>query len=45
MVKSLEDAIQKAGSPVKLLWESKTPPAVVPRVVQEFTNWRDEQTA
>ena len=45
MVKSLEEAIQKAGGPVKLLWESKTPPAVVPRVVQEFTNWRDEQTA
>ena len=45
MAKSLEEAIQKAGSPVKLLWESKTPPAVVPRVVQEFTNWRDEQMA
>jgi len=43
MVKNLEEAIRKAGSPVKLLWESKTPPAVVPRVVQEFTNWRDEQ--
>jgi glycine cleavage system aminomethyltransferase T len=27
------------------LWESQSPPAVVPRVVQEFSNWRDEQLA
>ena len=45
MVKSLEEAIQKAGSPVDLLWHSKTQPAIVPRVVPEFTNWRDEQLA
>jgi syringate O-demethylase len=45
MAKNLEEAIKEAGSPVKLLWESKTPPAVVPRVVMEFTNWRDEQLA
>ena len=45
MAKSLEEAIRNAGSPVNLLWESKTPPAVVPRVVPEFTNWRDEQLA
>jgi glycine cleavage system aminomethyltransferase T len=45
MAKNLEEAIKQAGSPVKLLWESKTPPAIVPRVVQEFTNWRDEQMA
>ena len=45
MVKNLEDAIQRAGNPVKLLWESKAPPAVVPRVVPEYTNWRDEQLA
>ena len=45
MVRSLEDAIQQAGGPVRLLWESKTPPAVVPRVVPEFTNWRTEQLA
>jgi syringate O-demethylase len=45
MAKNLEEAIREAGSPVKLLWESKTPPAVVPRVVQEFTNWRSEQMA
>jgi syringate O-demethylase len=45
MVKNLEEAIQEAGSAVKLLWESKSPPAIVPRVVPEFTNWRDEQMA
>ena len=45
MAKNLEQAIQQAGSPVKLLWESETPPAVVPRVVPEFTNWRTEQMA
>lgn len=45
MANNLEQAIQAAGSPVRLLWDSKTPPAVVPRVVQEFTNWRDEQMA
>jgi glycine cleavage system aminomethyltransferase T len=45
MAKNLEEAIRQAGSPVKLLWESKTPPAIVPRVVPEFTNWRDEQLA
>lgn len=43
MPKNLEEAINEAGSPVKLLWESPAAPAVVPRVTQEFTNWRDEQ--
>ncbi|MEP6844210.1 MAG: aminomethyl transferase family protein [Pseudolysinimonas sp.] len=45
MTKSLEDAIGEAGNPQTLLWESQSPPAVVPRVVPEFTNWRDEQLA
>ena len=45
MAQNLEEAIAEAGSPVRLLWESQTPPAVVPRLVQEFTNWRDEQRA
>jgi syringate O-demethylase len=45
IVKTLEQAIWQAGSPVRLLWEAKTPPAVVPRVVPEFTNWRTEQMA
>ena len=43
--KNLEEAIAEAGSPHTLLWESQSPPAVVPRVVPEFTNWRDEQLA
>ncbi|GAA4431200.1 aminomethyltransferase family protein [Georgenia halophila] len=45
MPRNLEEAIAEAGSPVNLLWESQTPPSVVPRVVPEFTNWRDEQLA
>lgn len=45
MAANLEQAIAAAGSPVTLLWESQSPPAVVPRVVQEFSNWRDEQLA
>nr|WP_274637743.1 aminomethyl transferase family protein [Microbacterium bovistercoris] len=45
MSDNLEDAIAEAGSPQKLLWESQTPPSIVPRVVPEFTNWRDEQRA
>ncbi|WP_221583367.1 aminomethyl transferase family protein [Microbacterium sp. G2-8] len=45
MASNLEEAIAEAGGPVPLLWESQTPPAVVPRVVQEFSNWRDEQLA
>ncbi|MFV0373896.1 aminomethyl transferase family protein, partial [Microbacterium sp.] len=42
---NLEAAIAEAGNPHTLLWESQAPPAVVPRVVPEFTNWRDEQLA
>lgn len=45
MASNLEEAIAEAGGVVPLLWESQTPPAVVPRVVQEFSNWRDEQLA
>ena len=45
MAKNLEEAIAEAGSPHRLLWESQSPPAVVPRVVPAFRNWRDEQLA
>lgn len=45
MADNLEAAIAEAGNPHTLLWESQAPPAVVPRVVPEFTNWRDEQLA
>jgi hypothetical protein len=42
---SLENLIQSAGSPVKLLRNSQTGPYVYPVVPPEFTNWRDEQRA
>ena len=45
MSKSLEDAIQAAGSPVKLLQTSASRADVGPLTGAEFTNWRDEQTA
>lgn len=45
MAKNLEEAIAEAGNPVTLLWESQTAPSVVPRVVMEFRNWREEQLA
>jgi vanillate/3-O-methylgallate O-demethylase len=45
MAKSLESAIAEAGSPLKLLWESQSPPIVSTPVTPEFTNWRDEQLA
>src|SRR4030095_16982523 len=43
--KSFEDAINAAGSPVKLLRNSQTGPYIYPVVPSEFTNWRDEQRA
>ena len=45
MVTNLQDAIDEAGSPHTLLWESQTPATVIARLVPEFTNWRDEQLA
>ena len=43
--RSLEDLLQAAGSPVKLLRNSQTGPYVYPVVPSEFSNWRDEQRA
>jgi glycine cleavage system aminomethyltransferase T len=43
MSRSLEDAIQNAGSPVELLRNSQIGPYAFPVVRSEFTNWRDEQ--
>jgi vanillate/3-O-methylgallate O-demethylase len=40
---NLEQAIQAAGSPVKLLRDSQIGPYAFPVVKSEFTNWRDEQ--
>ena len=45
MPSTLQQEIERSGSPVALLWNSPAPPSTVPRVVQEFTNWRDEQLA
>jgi vanillate/3-O-methylgallate O-demethylase len=42
---SLEDALQKVGSPVELLRNSAIGPYAFPVVRAEFTNWRDEQRA
>src|SRR5437867_9027705 len=43
--KSLEEALQTAGSPVELLRNSQIGPYAFPVVRAEFTNWRDEQRA
>jgi syringate O-demethylase len=44
-IKSLEDKIRAAGSPVTMLRNSQTGPYVYPVVPPEYTNWRDEQRA
>jgi glycine cleavage system aminomethyltransferase T len=41
--RSLEDALQAAGSAVELLRNSQIGPYAFPVVRHEFTNWRDEQ--
>ena len=43
--RSLEDALESAGSPVNLLRNSQIGPYAFPVVRSEFTNWRDEQRA
>jgi glycine cleavage system aminomethyltransferase T len=43
--RSLEDLLQKAGNPVRMLRHSQTGPYAFPVVRPEFTNWRDEQRA
>ena len=43
--KSLEDVIQAAGDPVRLLRNLQAGPNVYPGVPPEFTNWRDEVQA
>jgi vanillate/3-O-methylgallate O-demethylase len=40
---TLEDAIQAAGNPVRMLRNSQIGPYAFPVVRSEFTNWRDEQ--
>jgi vanillate/3-O-methylgallate O-demethylase len=43
--RSLEEALQSVGNPVKLLRDSQIGPYAFPVVQSEFTNWRDEQRA
>jgi len=43
--KSLEDVLQSAGNPVKMLRNSRIGAYVYPVVAPEFSNWRDEQRA
>jgi vanillate/3-O-methylgallate O-demethylase len=43
--RSLEDALQAAGSAVELARNSQIGPYVYPAVPAEFTNWREEQVA
>ncbi len=43
--KNLEEALQAAGNPVKMLRNSQIGPYAFPVVKHEFTNWRDEQSS
>lgn len=43
MTRSLQDAMDEAGGAVNLLWNSQSPPSVVPRVPAEYSNWQGEQ--
>ena len=43
--KNLEEVLQAAGNPVKMLRNSPLGPYVYPVVPSEFSNWRDEQRA
>jgi vanillate/3-O-methylgallate O-demethylase len=44
-VPSLQDGIDRAGSPVNLLWKPDAPPWNPPVVAPEFVGWATEQTA
>ena len=43
MPNNLEEVLQAAGNPVKMLRNSQIGPYAFPVVKSEFTNWRDEQ--
>jgi len=43
--KSLEDLLQTAGNPVKMLRNSQIGAYIYPVVPNEYSNWRDEQRA
>lgn len=42
---SLQDGIDRAGSPVNLLWKPNAEPFRVPVIEPEFVGWREEQAA
>ena len=44
-IPSLQDGIDKAGSPMKLLWKPNPPTQTVPVVQPEFIGWAEEQHA
>lgn len=44
-VPSVQEAMDRAGSAVKMLWRPNSPPPAVPVVKPEFVNWREEQHA
>ena len=44
-VPSLQDAIDQAGSPIRLLWKPNAPRWSPPVVPAEFVGWREEQSA
>ncbi|MDE1146453.1 MAG: hypothetical protein PW843_07500 [Azospirillaceae bacterium] len=42
---TLQDAIDKAGSPIRLLWKPNAPAWTVPVIEPEYAGWRQEQAA
>jgi vanillate/3-O-methylgallate O-demethylase len=42
---SLQDGIDEAGSPIKLLWKPNAPGLQVPVLPPEFVGWREEQAS
>ncbi len=43
--KTLQEGIDAAGSPIKLLWKPGLPGWKPPVIADEYAGWRDEQTA
>lgn len=43
MSKNVEERIQAAGNPIRMLRTSRIPQHAFPGVLPEYTNWRDEQ--
>jgi len=42
---SLQDGIDQAGSPVRLLWKPGSPPWTPELIEPEYAGWRQEQAA